>query len=102
MKLYIPVLTCIFIGLFIGILPGNSLAQVSIHPAGNPPDASAILDLTSTSRGILIPRMSTSERDLISLPATGLLIYNLTTNKFNMYQGTAWIDIAAGNLKDLI
>ena len=102
MKFPNPILISLFVACQMIAFPIMMSSQVSIHPTGNQADASAILDLTSTSRGLLIPRMSTSERDMIMLPATGLLIYNMTTNKFNVYQGTSWIDIATGNLKELL
>ncbi len=55
------------------------------------PDASSILDLTATDRGLLIPRMTTVQRDPgISLPATGLLVYDTDLNDFYFYDGTAW------------
>jgi hypothetical protein len=50
----------------------------------------AALDISSTSNGILIPRMTTAERDLISNPALGLQIYNTTTNCFNVWNGSSW------------
>lgn len=49
------------------------------------PDASAILELTSSDKGLLAPRMTTVERDAILAPTTGLLIYNTTTSGFNYY-----------------
>ena len=54
------------------------------------PDNSALLDLESTTQGLLLPRMTTTERNAISSPATGLLIYNTTTNTLNFYNGTSW------------
>lgn len=54
------------------------------------PAATAVLDLTSTTKGFLPPRMTTTERDAISTPAAGLTVYNSTTNKLNFYNGTAW------------
>ncbi len=53
-------------------------------------DASAILELSSTTKGFLPPRMTDGQRDAISSPATGLGIYNTTTNKPNLFNGTAW------------
>lgn len=53
-------------------------------------DDSAIAEFTSTTKGLLIPRMTTTQRDAISSPATGLLIYNTSTNKLNFYSGSAW------------
>ena len=54
------------------------------------PDASAVIDLTSTTKGFLPPRMTTTERDAISTPAEGLVVYNTTTQVLNFYNGTVW------------
>jgi hypothetical protein len=76
--------------LFFAVQP--ALAQIGIDNAN--PDASAILDLTSTSKGLLAPRMTQTERNAISNPATGLLIYQTNaTPGFYVYDGTAWIKI---------
>lgn len=53
-------------------------------------NASAILQADSTTKGFLLPRMTEAQRDLIASPATGLLIYNTTTNVLNFYNGSAW------------
>ncbi len=52
--------------------------------------ASAALSVTSTTQGFLPPRMTGTQRDAISSPATGLVVYNTTTNKLNVYTGSAW------------
>ena len=57
------------------------------------PDASAVMEIVDTTRGLLIPRMSTSDRNGIASPATGLLVYDNTENKFYYYNGTAWTGI---------
>ena len=63
------------------------------------PDASAQLDVVSTSRGMLIPRMSKSQRNGISSPAAGLLIYqNTDSTGFYFYNGTDWVFLHAGIL----
>jgi len=54
------------------------------------PNASAALDVSSTSKGLLPPRMDKSQRDAIASPAAGLTIYNTTTNKLNTWNGTRW------------
>ena len=51
---------------------------------------SAILQTDSTTLGFLPPRMTTAQRDAISSPAAGLMVYNTSTNKLNFYNGTAW------------
>ncbi len=55
------------------------------------PDESAALDISSTKKGLLIPRMTTAQRDAISSPATGLLIYNTESNEINKYDGSNWL-----------
>lgn len=54
------------------------------------PDSASILDLSSTTRGFLGPRMTTIQRDAISSPPFGLFICNATTSKLNFYNGSAW------------
>ena len=63
-------------------------ANVGIGTAS--PDAAALLEVTSTTKGFLPPRMTTTQRDAISSPPAGLMIYNTTTNKLNFYNGSAW------------
>ncbi len=61
------------------------------------PDASSVFEIKSTSKGILIPRMTNAQRNLITTPATGLLIYQTnSTPGFYMYNGLAWAQISAG------
>ena len=57
--------------------------------------ASAYLEVGPTSganKGFLPPRLSTTERDAIASPANGLMIYNKTTNNFQGYNGSAWVN----------
>jgi hypothetical protein len=56
-------------------------------------NASAILELTSTTRGLLLPRMTSAERDAIASPVAGLIVYNTTDNKISWYNGTAWANL---------
>jgi len=60
------------------------------------PNSTAVLELSSTTRGFLPPRMSTTERDAITSPPDGLVIHNTTTNKPNVRSAGAWIEVAAG------
>ena len=57
------------------------------------PAASAQLEVSSTSKGFLPPRLTTGERDAISSPAAGLVLYNSTTNKLQVRTNTAWVDL---------
>jgi hypothetical protein len=64
---------------------------ISINTLEVPPHPSAILDVQSTSKGILIPRMTRANRDVIATPATGLLIYQTDDGPgLYMYDGNAW------------
>lgn len=54
------------------------------------PVTTALLEMSSTTKGFLLPRMTTTQRDNIVSPATGLMIYDTTTNKVSVYNGTAW------------
>src|SRR5689334_12905015 len=71
--------------------------NVGINPTGSLPDASAMLDVSSTTGGLLIPRMTTTQRDAIASPATGLYIYNTSTNSFNVYNGATWASLGYEN-----
>ena len=53
-------------------------------------DASAQLQVDSTTRGFLPPRMTTTQRNAIATPAAGLVIYNTTTNTLDRFNGTSW------------
>lgn len=70
---------------------------VSINRDGVRADPSSMLDVKSTESGILIPRMSSTQRTAIASPAKGLLVFDITTNTFWYYK-TVWVEIngAAG------
>ncbi len=73
----------------------TSFAQLGIGT--NAPSTSAVLDLTSTSKGMLTPRMTTLQRNAIVLPAIGLVVYNLDDATFNTFNGgtLGWQDFTA-------
>ena len=58
------------------------------------PAASAQLDVSSTSKGFLPPRMTTTDRNAIESPATGLIIYNTTTNSLQLFAGSGWVALS--------
>ncbi len=70
--------------------------SISINNDGTAPNASAMLDIKSTTKGLLIPRMTTVQRTGIAAPAKGLLVYDTDNNSFWFYTGTAWNDLSAG------
>ncbi|HAF29560.1 MAG TPA: hypothetical protein DCG75_10975, partial [Bacteroidales bacterium] len=65
------------------------------------PEASAILELKHTAgtfKGFLTPRMTEADRNTIAAPATGLIIYNTTSNKLNIFDGTVWRVLFSGDV----
>ncbi len=73
-----------------------SQAQVAINNDGSPADASAMLEVKSTEKGFLPPRMTEEQRDAINFPATGLLIYQTNgTSGYYYYTGSNWIAISS-------
>jgi hypothetical protein len=54
------------------------------------------LTVTTTTDGFLGPRLTTAERDLISTPPAGLMIYNTTLNSYQVYNGTSWASVGGG------
>jgi uncharacterized protein (TIGR02145 family) len=67
--------------------------SVGINTDGSAANASAMLDVKSTTKGFLPPRMTTIERDLIASPATGLVLFNTTTNGLEIKSSTGWISL---------
>ncbi len=68
--------------------------SVSINTDGSTAHSSSILEVKSTNKGMLVPRMTSLQRDGIAAPvATGLLIYNTDLNVFQFRNGTAWVNL---------
>lgn len=65
---------------FLLLLSTISISQVGIGTTS--PHASSVLDITATDAGLLVPRLTTTQRNALSSPATGLLIFNTTTKSF--------------------
>ncbi len=79
----------------------NVQAQVGINTDGSQPDASAMLDIKSTDKGILIPRMTQAQRDAIASPANGLMIYQTDGIKgFYYFDGSDWTRMRSTTLDD--
>jgi hypothetical protein len=78
----------------------NNLARITATYTGeigigtSSPSASAILDITSTTKGFLPPRMTTTQKNAIATPAAGLVVYDTTLNKLCVYT-TAWETITS-------
>lgn len=63
---------------------------IGINDDNSAPDPSAALDIKSTVKGMLIPRMTTVQRAAIGTPATSLLVFDTDLNSFWFYDGAAW------------
>ena len=81
------------------VLSGNNVyntsGNVGIGTAS--PNPSALLDLTSTTKGFLPPRMTTNQRNAIIGLTAGLVVYNTTINQLEMYNGSAWSPLFIGS-----
>jgi len=65
------------------------------------PDASAKLEVVSTTQGFVMPRMTTAERTAIASPTEGLEVYDTTTSSHWYFDGTLWIENTTGGAADL-
>ena len=85
--------------LVVVLFTATTFAQVGINI--ETPDASAALDITSTTGGLLPPRMTTSNRDAISA-AKGLVLFNITLNTLQINEGDAttanWVSLSTASL----
>jgi len=73
-----------------------AMAQgMAVNTTGAAANASAILDVQSTSQGMLVPKMTSTQRTTISSPATGLLVWDNTLGGFYFYNGSAWTSLSA-------
>ena len=89
----------IFLAIAIILFALNTNAQsVAINNDGSTADPSAILDLKSTNQGVLVPRLTQTQRTAIATPATGLMVYQTDgTAGFYFYNGTAWTTLNGTN-----
>jgi len=97
-RISITLITMLLVGLL-------SAQNVGINTDGAAPDASAMLDVKSSAKGLLMPRMTKAQRDAITSPANGLLIYQTdNTAGFYYYNGSVWtaVTAAAGSESDPI
>jgi N-acetylneuraminic acid mutarotase len=82
MKYFLSVLLCAFFA--------NAIAQNNVGIGTTTPNASAVLDVSSTNKGFLMPRMTTAQRNAISFPARGLQIVNTDDGCIDLFDGSGW------------
>ena len=80
------------------LMAGNTLleAQVAINTDGSSANPSAMLDIKSDTAGILIPRMTSAQRDAINNPAQGLMVFVIDDSTFYFYKKTGWLELSTG------
>lgn len=76
--------------IFLAFVTINTFAQNNVGIGIATPDPSAVLDLTSTKQGFLIPRMNAVQRQAIATPATGLIVFDTDTGCTFFYTGAVW------------
>ena len=76
-----------------------SSQSLSVNTTGATANASSILDVSSTNKGVLIPRMDKTQKNAIASPATGLLVFQTAPDSvgFHYYDGIQWIYLAVGS-----
>ena len=91
-----PTINSIFVFCLLFILTTSIKAQVGIGT--NSPNSSAKLEVSSTTQGFLPPRMNYAQREAITTPAIGLMIYctNCGSGQAQVYDGTAWVNMIGG------
>lgn len=83
--------------MLIFIQPDHLMAQsLSVNTDGSTADASAMLDVKSSTKGLLIPRVTSAQRAAIASAATGLEVYDTDLGQFYYYNGAAWTAIPFG------
>jgi len=75
----------------------SNAQSLAINTDGSTASSTAILDVKSTSKGVLIPRMTTTQRTAIVTPATGLQVYDSDLNLLFYYNGSTWSSVATGS-----
>jgi hypothetical protein len=73
----------------------HTKAQVKVGNIANGVNPAAALEVDSQEGGVLIPRMTDSQRDAIQSPAEGLLVFNTSAETLDYRDGTAWISLGA-------
>ena len=94
---YLPMKEQVFFLLMAIFFTGKINAQVGIDDTNTAPNASAMLDVSSTTKDLLPPRMTSSQRTVIVSPADGLLVFDSDTQSYWFYQSSVWTELPKNN-----
>lgn len=96
----LPIKATFFIAIFILTFSTNTVnaQSVGINNTGASPDPSAMLDVQSSSKGMLIPRMTSIQRMAIANAVDGLLVFDTQTQSFWFYSNLTWVDLSSSKL----
>ncbi len=85
-------------GLFLFLTKGLSAQNVGINDDNSIPDPNAMLDVKSSSKGVLFPRMTTAQRTVLGTanPTEGMLVFDTDEKAYFFFVGGAWVELTAG------
>ncbi|NOZ46702.1 MAG: tail fiber domain-containing protein [Chlorobi bacterium] len=92
LKIYLFLIIVLFTGLSV-----NAQNMAITDEVGYTPDNSAVLDVKSTTKGMLVPRVTSLQREAIASPATGLLVFDTDVNSFFFFNGSNWVDLSSSS-----
>ena len=72
---------------------GTSYFYNTVAIGNSTANASAILDIISTTKGFGLPSMTTTQKNAVSSPRAGLMVYDSTLNQASYYNGSSWVNI---------
>ena len=81
---------------FVIISIATTYAQIGINSDGSAPHTSAMLDVKSITKAFYPPRMTTAQKTAIVSPQIGAVVYDITLNNLNFYNGTTWVAGSGG------
>lgn len=91
-------ISCVLISIFLSV---HSFAQVGISASNTTANASAMLDVSSTTKGVLFPRLSTAQRTTLGAIATdGLTVYDTDTKGYWFFDGTSWVELISSTTQN--
>ncbi len=85
----------LFLSVFVMLINQSYTQNIGIGT--NSPNASAVLEIKSANKGILLPRMTTAVRNTIASPAKGLLLYDSTLKSIVFQDGSGWAEVMNNN-----